>query len=113
MSVNHSIRKRTALVNILVIIALPFFMYLGYKDRIWSMLIVCLIIFPFALRNAYRYFFNTGFRKDLNRYHDDQKALPKEMRDRYGMYNFGIKLSLYGLALTFLTMMILSFFNLL
>ena len=80
MLVKSSIRKITALVNILVVTALPFLIYLGYKDRIWSMLIVCLVIFPFALRNAYRYFFDVEFRRDLNKYHDDQNALPKEER---------------------------------
>lgn len=113
MSEKSSIYKITAFVNILVIIALPFFIYLGYKDGILSIMIICLIIFPFALRNAYRYFFDVEFRRDLNKYHDDERALPKEKRNRYGMYNFGIMLSLYGLALTFLTMIILSLFNLL
>jgi hypothetical protein len=65
------LRRRTALVNILVIVALPFFIYLGYKDGIWSMMIICLIIFPFILRNAYKYFFDVRFRENLNKYHDE------------------------------------------
>lgn len=98
-STSH-VRAKTALVNILVIIALPFFIYLGYKDGIWSMLIVCLIIFPFALRNAYRYFFNAEFRKEVNKGHDDERALPKEERYLTQCYEtFMIGLKIIGIAL--------------
>ncbi len=114
MLVKSSIRKITALVNILVITALPFLIYLGYKDRIWSMLIVCLVIFPFALRNAYRYFFNVEFRRDLNKYHDDQNALPKEERYLTQCYRtFIIGLKITGVALLFYAIFGLCvFFNL-
>lgn len=94
------IRKRTFLVNILIIIALLFFIYLGYKDRIWSVLIVSLILFPFVLRNAYKYFFDVEYRCDVNKGHDEDKALPKEKRYLTQCYQtFIIDLKITAIAL--------------
>jgi len=108
------IRKKTAIINILIIIALPFFAYyLGYKYSNWLLQFVCLAAFPFVVYNAFKYFFKTDYRKTLNEYHDNQKALPKEERDG-PVYGMGIIIfSMILFLVTILAGIILNFFNLL
>lgn len=114
VQIDSKIRKRTALVNIFVIVFLSFFIYLGYKDGIWSIMIVCLIIFPFVIRNAYKYFFDIGFRKNVNKGHDEDKALSKEKRYITQTYKIlMIDLKILGVVfLLYATFGLCVFFNL-
>jgi hypothetical protein len=112
-SVNQ-IRKRTAIVNILVIIALPFFAYWGYNDSNWVLEFTCLAVFPFVVWNGYKYFFKKEYRQHLNEYHDRQRELPKEKRYMTRSYKFFImELKIFGIAIFLYAIFALwVFFNL-
>lgn len=112
----NPIRKRTAIANILATIALPFFVYLGYKNSNWLLELVCLVVFPFTAYNTYKYFFKKDYRRHLNEYHDRQKALPREERDGYWMSVYNrqcVAIGIIGFGIIILTGIILNFFNLL
>lgn len=111
----NQIYKRTAIAHILVIIALPFFAYWGYKNSNWVIEIVCSIAFLLTTYNVYKYFFKIDYRKHLNEYHDQQESLPWRERDMYrpvyGKVSFF--LATFVLLITILAGIILNFFNLL
>lgn len=113
----NKIRKKTIIANVLVAIALPFFAYyLGYKNSNWLLEFVCLMFFPFVAYNALKYLFKKNYRRNLNEYNDQQKALPKEGRDGYifSQIQYGkIKIGAFVFILAVLTGIILNFFNLL
>ena len=73
----NKIRKKTIIANVLVAIALPLFAYyLGYNNSNWLLEFVCLMFFPFVAYNALKYLFKKNYRRNLNEYHDQQRALP-------------------------------------
>ena len=113
----NKIRKKTIIANVLVAIALPLFAYyLGYKNSNWLLEFVCLMLFPLVAYNALKYLFKEDYRSHLNKYHDQQKALPKEGRDGYifSQIQYGkIKIGAFVFILAVLTGIILNFFNLL
>lgn len=115
--INYSlttIRKRTAIVNILVIIILPFFAYFGYESSNWILEFICLITFPFVVWNSYKYLFKKEYRKHLNEYHDKQRDLPKEEKYMTQVYRtIIIDLKILGIAiLLYTTFALYIFFNL-
>ena len=113
----NKIRKKTLIANVLVAIALPFFAYdLGYKNSNWLLEFVCLMSFLLVVYNALKYLFKKDYRRHLNEYHDQQKALPKEERDGYNFsqIQYGkIKIGVFVFILSVLAGIILNFFNLL
>ncbi len=112
----NKIRKKTAIANLLVILFLLFFAYFGYQNSNWLMSLVCLLSLPFVCYNLYKYFFKQEHREVLNKYHDQQKSLPKNERDGYIFSQIQysqIKLGITLLLFTILTAIILKFFNLL
>ena len=113
----NKIRKKTIIANVLVAIALPFFAYyLGYKNSNWLLEFVCLMSFLLVVYNALKYLFKKDYRRHLNEYHDQQKALPKKERDGYNFsqIQYGkIKIGVFVFILSVLAGIILNFFNLL
>lgn len=111
----NKIRKKTIIVNVLVAIALPFFAYyLGYKNSNWLLEFVCLMLFLLVAYNALKYLFKEDYRSHLNKYHDQQKALPNGEKTYRPVYSKGIiffAMTLY--LITIFTGIILNFFNLL
>jgi hypothetical protein len=111
----NKIRKKIIITNVLVAIALPLFAYyLGYKNSNWLLEFVCLIFFPFVAYNAVKYLFKKDYRRNLNEYHDRQRALPNGgnlYRPVYSKAIIFFAMMLYLIII--LAGIILKFFNLL
>ena len=111
-----SIRKFTASAHIAALIFCLSCAYIGYKESIWLMTLVCSFGEIALIIKSYKYFFNEEYRLKLNQYHDRQRELPKEKRDGYRFDIFLKRCSIAGIvgfAIIALIALILNFFNLL